>query len=246
MSCVFLHYCAALSGSRLPHLFFGLLLGLLCCLCLSKVLCVSTPPPGFSFGCDGVSSLFVGLLRLLRFQLLLRLCFVFAAAPPFVCSGSYYPLSFSASRIPGCSFQSSSTFFRGLMLRLLLPVLLLVFTHATAPAAPPVLPLHFHGLRLWLLLALCGAAPVALLVADFPGVVPHHSCFELPGASPLSLCLDFPRFLPFFITLVSRAACSPSMSLPPRPCWRFSSLRLRCLLSRCNFPLFECPYCILL
>ena len=83
------------------------------------------------------------------------------------------------------------------MLRLLLPVFLLVFTHATAPAAPPVLPLRFHGLRLWLLLALCGAAPVALLVADFPGVVPHRACFALPGAS-LSSCLDFYRFFPIF------------------------------------------------
>ena len=53
------------------------------------------------------------------------------------------------------------------MLRLLLPVFLLVFSHAMAPADPPVLPLRFPGLRLRLLLALCGTDPVVLLVVDF-------------------------------------------------------------------------------
>ena len=213
LACVFLRYSAALSGPRLPHLFFSLLLGFLCCLCFSTVLSVSTPLPDFFLGCDGVWSLFVGLLRLLRFRLLLRLCFVFVAAlssaPLFVCSGSYYPLSFSVYRIP---------------------VFLYVFPWADDPAAPSHLPPCFYVFygsgcssrsssafpraAAWLLLALCGMAPVALLVADFLGVVSHRSCFSLPGASPLTSCADFHRFLPFFLPHFGFLGCVFSLCVP--------------------------------
>ena len=59
------------------------------------------------------------LFHLLRLLCPLLLCVV--------CSVSSYPLHFSASRIPSCSFQSFSVFFHGLILRLLLHVFLLVF-----------------------------------------------------------------------------------------------------------------------
>ena len=140
----------------------------------------------------------------------------------FVCSGSYYTLHF----------------FRMPHSRLFLPVFLYVFPRADAPAAPshlppcffklamapaapPSLPLRFHWLRLWLLLALCGVSPVALLVADFPGVVPRRSCFCASRRFSLSSCQDFRRFLPFFITLSS--GCMLSLCLLCLVlCWRFS------------------------
>ena len=134
----------------------------------------------------------------------------------FVCASSYYPLHFF------CIPHS----------RLLLPVFLYVFPCAdapaapsrlppcffklaTAPAAPSNFPLHFHWLRL--LLALCGASPVALHVTDFPGVVPHRSCFcAFRLFYSLFLVWSFTGFFPFS-SPCPRAACFPSMSPLPRP-----------------------------
>ena len=102
LSCVFLRSCTALSSPHLPHLFFGLL-WLYCAVfaslqsCASLILlldysfvlgfglCSLAGCGAYGFGCY---STFVSSFRV----------------PPFFCSGSYYPLSFSAYRIPGCSF----------------------------------------------------------------------------------------------------------------------------------------------
>ena len=107
-------------------------LGFLYCFCCSPTLGVSTPTPVFFFlwlfrglfsviGCfgsygSGCYSAFVSSFTALLSSVL-----------HFVCSVSSYPLHFYASSLPGCFFQSSSAFFRWLILRLLLPVFLLVF-----------------------------------------------------------------------------------------------------------------------
>ena len=193
-------------------------LGFLYYLCCSPTLGVSTPPPGFPLVVMG---------------------FVFC---DWSCFGSYssgcYSAFFSSFAAPLSSnppFRQlrlllSSPLFRFPHSPLLLPVSICVFPLAVSPAAPsrlppylfwlamapfahPVLPLCFYGLQLWLLLALCGAAPVALFVTDFPGVVPLCSGFALPGASPLSSCLDFLRFL-LFIHCFGFSGCVFSLSVP--------------------------------
>ena len=222
---------------------------LLYCLCFSPVLSVSTPPPGFSFVCYVVWFLFVGLLRLLRFQLLILLCFVLCGYSA-LCSSVSSALApitlspFSSYRIPSCSFQSSSTFFRGLRLRLLLPVFLFVFTHATAPVAPPSLPLRFP---------LAAAAPCALWCGScylaccgFSGLWFLSILFlRLPALLLFLLVRTFTGFFPFSSLCFLRLRALPLCLLFLVPCWRFSSLWLLFLLSWCNFPLFECPYCFL-
>ena len=140
----------------------------------------------------------MGLLRLLRFWLLLRLCFVLCNYSVLCSSISSAPASIILSpffRIPrsSCFFQSSSTFFCGLRLWLLLPVFLHVFTHATVLAAPPSLPLHFPLAAA--VLALCGAAPVALTCCGFPGC----------GSSEF-LFLCFPTLLSFFLSGLSQVS----------------------------------------
>ena len=250
LSAFFLVAVQPFSSRQLPHLFFGLLLVLLYCLCFSPFVSVSAPPTGFSFGCYGVGFCSWGCCGSYGSSCCSTFVLSFAAtlssAPPFrLLWLQLYPLSF---------FLISRSW-------LLLPVSLCVFPHAAAPAAPSRLPPCFSTcLRLQLLLpvflsvfhwlrllpALCGVAPVALLVADYPDVVPRGSCFcasqcfyslFLSGLSQVSLVFHHPCFL--------RLRALPLCLLFLVLCWRFPLLRLLFLLSRCTFSLFECPCCFL-
>ena len=142
-----------------------------------------------------------------------------SSAPPFVCSGSYYPLSCFASRIPGCSFQFSSAFSTGcgcgcslrFVVRLLLPCLSRIF-------------------RVWFLTVLVLRFPVLLLfllVRTFTGFFPFsplcfHSLFLLREVVP-SIFSSFSfrsAFLDYCFYLFGPL---PFFGVPPWGSWRFSS-----------------------
>ena len=221
------------SSHQLPHLFFGLLLVLLYCLCFSPVLSVSTPPTGFSFGCNGVGFCSWGCCGSYGssccFAFVLSFAATLSSAPPFrLLWLQLYPLYF---------FLIPRSW-------LLLPVFLCVFPHAAAPAAPSSLPQCFP---------LAAAAPCALWCGSC-----CLACCGLSGCGSSGfLFLRFPVFLlsllvrtftgffNFSSLCFLRLRALPLCLLFLVLCWRFSLLRLLFLLSRCTFSLFECPCCFL-
>ena len=128
-------------------------------------------------------------------------------------------------------------FFHELVLRLLLPAFFLVFPHAMAQADPPVLPLRFPWVQLRLLLALCGAYRVALLVVDFRVWFLTVPVLRFPAVLLFLRVRTFTGFFPFSSLCFLGLWVLPLCPLYRILCWRFSSLRLWCLLSRCTVPL---------